>query len=93
MEDREHDDRRLRRKRLKPVIEKVLADQGIVLISAFSIGLPQELLYEAGGNYLPFAGGGRRTPMRGGRRCRSYWTLRWSVVLPTHTESYSTLGR
>jgi metallo-beta-lactamase family protein len=28
-EDREHDDRRLRRKRLKPVIEKVLADQGL----------------------------------------------------------------
>ena len=44
--DREHDDRRLRRKRLKSVIEKALADQGAVLIPAFSIGRTQELLYE-----------------------------------------------
>ncbi|WP_312513534.1 MBL fold metallo-hydrolase [Stutzerimonas nitrititolerans] len=44
--DRNHDDRRLRRQRLKRVIEKALADQGSVLIPAFSIGRTQELLYE-----------------------------------------------
>ncbi|WP_312245552.1 MBL fold metallo-hydrolase [Stutzerimonas nitrititolerans] len=44
--DRNHDDRRLRRQRLQTVIEKALADQGSVLIPAFSIGRTQELLYE-----------------------------------------------
>lgn len=44
--DRNHDDRRLRRQRLKAMIEKALADQGSVLIPAFSIGRTQELLYE-----------------------------------------------
>lgn len=44
--DRNHDDRRQRRQRLKKMIEKALADQGSVLIPAFSIGRTQELLYE-----------------------------------------------
>jgi len=44
--DRNHDDRRLRRQRLQTMIEKALADQGSVLIPAFSIGRTQELLYE-----------------------------------------------
>jgi len=44
--DRNHDDRRQRRQRLKKMFEKALADQGSVLIPAFSIGRTQELLYE-----------------------------------------------
>ncbi|KRW66605.1 MBL fold metallo-hydrolase [Pseudomonas sp. TTU2014-105ASC] len=44
--DRNHEDRRLRQGRLKSVIEKAMADQGSVLIPAFSIGRTQELLYE-----------------------------------------------
>ncbi len=41
-----HEDRRTRRKRLESVIEQALANNGTVLISAFSIGRTQELLYE-----------------------------------------------
>lgn len=44
--DRLHEDRRNRRKRLEAVLEQALADQGTVLIPAFSIGRTQELLYE-----------------------------------------------
>lgn len=44
--DRVHDDRRNRRKRLEAVLEQALADQGTILIPAFSIGRTQELLYE-----------------------------------------------
>lgn len=44
--DRLHEDRRNRRKRLEQVLEQALADQGTVLIPAFSIGRTQELLYE-----------------------------------------------
>lgn len=44
--DRLHEDRRNRRKRLEQVLEQALADQGSVLIPAFSIGRTQELLYE-----------------------------------------------
>jgi len=44
--DRLHEDRRDRRKRLEAVIEQALADDGSVLIPAFSIGRTQELLYE-----------------------------------------------
>lgn len=44
--DREHDGRRLRRLRLKKVIERALSDGGTILIPAFSIGRTQELLYE-----------------------------------------------
>jgi metallo-beta-lactamase family protein len=44
--DRLHEDRRNRRKRLEQVLEQALADQGTVLIPAFSIGRIQELLYE-----------------------------------------------
>ncbi|WP_349616742.1 MBL fold metallo-hydrolase [Azotobacter salinestris] len=44
--DRLHEDRRTRRQRLEAVIEQALADQGSVLIPAFSIGRTQELLYE-----------------------------------------------
>lgn len=44
--DRQHEDRRSRRQRLERVVEKALADNGTVLIPAFSIGRTQELLYE-----------------------------------------------
>ena len=44
--DRLHEGRRLRRKTLKKVIERCLANAGTVLIPAFSIGRTQELLYE-----------------------------------------------
>ncbi|WP_296217716.1 MBL fold metallo-hydrolase RNA specificity domain-containing protein [Pseudomonas sp. UBA2684] len=44
--DRLHEDRRSRRQRLENVIEQALADNGTVLIPAFSIGRTQELLYE-----------------------------------------------
>ncbi|MDM8349808.1 MBL fold metallo-hydrolase [Pseudomonas sp. sp1636] len=44
--DRMHEDRRTRRKRLENVIEQALANNGTVLIPAFSIGRTQELLYE-----------------------------------------------
>ncbi|WP_278400606.1 MBL fold metallo-hydrolase RNA specificity domain-containing protein [Stutzerimonas kunmingensis] len=44
--DRQHEDRTQRRQRLKRLIEKALADDGSVLIPAFSIGRTQELLYE-----------------------------------------------
>ncbi len=44
--DRTHEPRATRRKRLQGVIEKALADNGTVLIPAFSIGRTQELLYE-----------------------------------------------
>ncbi|GAB3394601.1 MBL fold metallo-hydrolase RNA specificity domain-containing protein [Azotobacter armeniacus] len=44
--DRLHEDRRTRRQRLEAVIEQALADQGSVLIPAFSVGRTQELLYE-----------------------------------------------
>jgi len=44
--DRRHEDRVHRRERLLVAIERALADQGTVLIPAFSIGRTQELLYE-----------------------------------------------
>ncbi len=44
--DRLHEGRRQRRDRLKTIIEHCLADRGVVLIPAFSIGRTQELLYE-----------------------------------------------
>ena len=44
--DRRHESRADRRRRLQKVIEKALADNGTVLIPAFSIGRTQELLYE-----------------------------------------------
>lgn len=44
--DRRHEDRRNRRDRLQKVLEQALADEGTVIIPAFSIGRTQELLYE-----------------------------------------------
>ncbi|WP_416137059.1 MBL fold metallo-hydrolase RNA specificity domain-containing protein [Halomonas sp. HK25] len=44
--DREHEDRRQRRGRLKAAIDRALANGGSVVIPAFSIGRTQELLYE-----------------------------------------------
>lgn len=44
--DRQHEDRRTRRQRMERVIEQALADNGTVLIPAFSIGRTQQLLYE-----------------------------------------------
>lgn len=41
-----HEDRHTRQARLETVIEQALANQGRVLIPAFSIGRTQELLYE-----------------------------------------------
>lgn len=44
--DQLHEDRRLRKQRLQAVLERALADNGTVLIPAFSIGRTQEILYE-----------------------------------------------
>ncbi len=44
--DRLHEDRASRQERLEAVIDQALADNGTVLIPAFSIGRTQELLYE-----------------------------------------------
>lgn len=44
--DRLHPDRRERRQRLEAVIDRALADQGTILIPAFSLGRTHELLYE-----------------------------------------------
>ena len=44
--DKNHEGRAHRAKTLKRVIEKATADNGVVLIPAFSIGRTQELLYE-----------------------------------------------
>jgi metallo-beta-lactamase family protein len=44
--DRQHEGRRLRRKRLRQTVERCLKNKGTVLIPAFSIGRTQELLYE-----------------------------------------------
>lgn len=44
--DRDHGDRRRRRKQLRQIIERCLSNRGVVLIPAFSIGRTQELLYE-----------------------------------------------
>ncbi|RNF48785.1 MBL fold metallo-hydrolase [Marinomonas hwangdonensis] len=44
--DRNHENRKTRRKRLQQSIEHALSDSGTVLIPAFSIGRTQELLYE-----------------------------------------------
>lgn len=44
--NRLHEDRRSRRQRLEGIIDQALADNGTVLIPAFSIGRTQELLYE-----------------------------------------------
>jgi len=44
--DRLHEDRKLRRERLKTIVETALANRGTLLIPAFSIGRTQELLYE-----------------------------------------------
>ncbi|RUO37110.1 MBL fold hydrolase [Aliidiomarina taiwanensis] len=44
--DKNHENRTERQERLRQVIERCVADQGTVLIPAFSIGRTQELLYE-----------------------------------------------
>ncbi len=44
--DKNHHSRKQRRQQLQRVIEKAVADNGVVLIPAFSIGRTQELLYE-----------------------------------------------
>ena len=44
--DREHEGRRLRREKLRRLIERRLHDGGVILIPAFSIGRTQELLYD-----------------------------------------------
>ncbi|MHC6224570.1 MBL fold metallo-hydrolase RNA specificity domain-containing protein [Pseudomonas sp. X10] len=44
--DRLHPDRSQRQQRLEAVIDRALADQGTILIPAFSLGRTQELLYE-----------------------------------------------
>lgn len=44
--DRLHEDRSTRRQRLERVVEHALANNGTVLIPAFSVGRTQELLYE-----------------------------------------------
>ncbi|MEH6499686.1 MAG: MBL fold metallo-hydrolase [Pseudoalteromonas distincta] len=47
--DRQHESRLTRKARFKAVLEAALADQGTVIIPAFSIGRTQELLYELEG--------------------------------------------
>lgn len=44
--DKNHQHRKDRTKQLQQIIEKAVADNGVVLIPAFSIGRTQELLYE-----------------------------------------------
>ncbi len=44
--DKNHENRKARRKQLKSVIEKCFTNSGVILIPAFSIGRTQELLYE-----------------------------------------------
>ena len=44
--DKNHQGRKQRTQTLKAVIERAVADNGIVLVPAFSIGRTQELLYE-----------------------------------------------
>jgi metallo-beta-lactamase family protein len=44
--DKNHPDRRTRRKQLESAIKRAVQDRGVVLIPAFSIGRTQELLYE-----------------------------------------------
>ena len=44
--DKNHQNRKDRKKHLQQVIEKAVSDNGVVLIPAFSIGRTQELLYE-----------------------------------------------
>ena len=44
--DKEHASRKNRKQKLQGVIEKAVADKGVVLIPAFSIGRTQELIYE-----------------------------------------------
>lgn len=44
--DKNHEHRRDRSRYLRSIIEKAVADNGVVLIPAFSIGRTQELLYE-----------------------------------------------
>lgn len=44
--DKNHEGRKERTKTLKNVIEHAVADNGVVLVPAFSIGRTQELLYE-----------------------------------------------
>ena len=44
--DKNHENRKVRRKQLKSVIEKCFTNSGVILIPAFSIGRTQELLYE-----------------------------------------------
>ncbi|MBK1719640.1 MBL fold metallo-hydrolase RNA specificity domain-containing protein [Thiocystis violacea] len=44
--DREHEDRRDRRQRLRAIVEHAFGNGGALLIPAFSIGRTQELLYE-----------------------------------------------
>ncbi len=44
--DKNHQNRRERKKHLQQIIEKAVSDNGVVLIPAFSIGRTQELLYE-----------------------------------------------
>lgn len=47
--NRNHEDRRTRRQRLKAAIDHAMLDGGSVLIPAFSIGRTQDLLYELEG--------------------------------------------
>lgn len=47
--DRQHEDRRARRTRLKDAINRALENDGTVIVPAFSIGRTQELLYELEG--------------------------------------------
>ena len=44
--DKNHQGRKERTKTLKNIIERAVADNGIILVPAFSIGRTQELLYE-----------------------------------------------
>jgi len=47
--DKNHQRRKARSQQLQHIIEKAVADNGVVLIPAFSIGRTQELLYELEG--------------------------------------------
>src|SRR5690554_5881364 len=61
--DRMHEDRRTRRRRFQAALEHALADGGIVLIPAFSIGRTQELLYELEDNITTEQGEWQQMPV------------------------------
>ncbi len=90
--DRQHEDRMQRRQRLKRLIEKALADDGSVLIPAFSIGRTRSCSTSWNrSSSRPMPGPALRLVPAGGS-CRSSSTRRWPVASPRHTASCARSG-